>query len=182
MKTIVSFAIIFLLSSLICFSQTKKELELQIYLLKTENLDLKEEIIELKKQNSILEIELEKIRNENERLSSEITAKSNEPKTNESTGIMGTAPTQTKSLVGGGRCQAITAKGTQCSRNADPGSDYCWQHKSTYEPKSVKQSTYSTPSQSSDGGEYYHGHKVYTGPRGGKYYINSSGNKTYIKH
>lgn len=26
----------------------------------------------------------------------------------------------------------------------------------------------------------YNGHKVYTGPRGGTYYINSNGNKTYI--
>lgn len=26
------------------------------------------------------------------------------------------------------RCQAITKKGTQCSRNARPGSSYCWQH------------------------------------------------------
>ena len=30
--------------------------------------------------------------------------------------------------------------------------------------------------------ETFHGHKVITGPRGGKYYINSKGNKTYIKH
>lgn len=29
----------------------------------------------------------------------------------------------------GGRCQAITKKGTRCKRNADPGSNYCWQHK-----------------------------------------------------
>ncbi len=27
-----------------------------------------------------------------------------------------------------GRCQAITKKGTQCSRNAQAGSNYCWQH------------------------------------------------------
>lgn len=26
------------------------------------------------------------------------------------------------------RCQATTKKGTQCKRNAKPGSDYCWQH------------------------------------------------------
>lgn len=26
------------------------------------------------------------------------------------------------------RCIAITKKGTQCKRNAKPGSDYCWQH------------------------------------------------------
>jgi colicin import membrane protein len=28
--------------------------------------------------------------------------------------------------------------------------------------------------------ETYNGKKVYTGPKGGKYYINSNGNKTYI--
>ncbi|MEO5930009.1 MAG: hypothetical protein ABIR47_08755, partial [Candidatus Kapaibacterium sp.] len=28
--------------------------------------------------------------------------------------------------------------------------------------------------------ETYNGHVIYTGPRGGRYYINSSGNKTYI--
>jgi methylphosphotriester-DNA--protein-cysteine methyltransferase len=27
-----------------------------------------------------------------------------------------------------GRCEAITKKGTRCSRKAQPGSRYCWQH------------------------------------------------------
>ena len=27
-----------------------------------------------------------------------------------------------------GQCQAITKKGTQCSRRAQAGSSYCWQH------------------------------------------------------
>ena len=27
-----------------------------------------------------------------------------------------------------GRCQALTKKGTQCSRRAQTGSKYCWQH------------------------------------------------------
>lgn len=27
-----------------------------------------------------------------------------------------------------GRCQAVTKKGTQCSRSASSGSQYCWQH------------------------------------------------------
>lgn len=31
------------------------------------------------------------------------------------------------------------------------------------------------------GNEWYNGYKVETGPRGGKYYINSNGNKTYIR-
>ncbi len=65
------------------------------------------------------------------------------------------------------RCKAITNAGSQCKRNADPGSDYCWQHKSTYEP--TKSSTTSSS------------RTIYTGPRGGRYYINSNGNKTYIK-
>jgi ABC-type oligopeptide transport system substrate-binding subunit len=35
-------------------------------------------------------------------------------------------------------------------------------------------------SSSSNNADYYNGHKIYTGPRGGRYYINSNGNKTYI--
>ena len=46
---------------------------------------------------------------------------------------------------------------------------------------SVMSSTQPSSSAKSSSGEYYNGHKVYTGPRGGKYYINSSGNKVYIK-
>ena len=30
--------------------------------------------------------------------------------------------------VAAGRCQATTKKGTQCSRNAQSGRDYCYQH------------------------------------------------------
>ena len=26
------------------------------------------------------------------------------------------------------QCKVITKKGTRCSRNAQPGSKYCWQH------------------------------------------------------
>ena len=33
-----------------------------------------------------------------------------------------------KQNVSTGRCQAITKKGTQCKRQAEPGSKYCWQH------------------------------------------------------
>lgn len=84
------------------------------------------------------------------------------------------------------QCQAITSKGTQCKRSAEAGSNYCWQHKSTYEPNSdvsdkkndsttVKKST-TTPQSPSTGGRIYQ-----TGPKGGTYYINSHGNKTYVK-
>jgi hypothetical protein len=38
-------------------------------------------------------------------------------------------PAKTKSQpAAAGRCQAMTRKGTQCSRRAKAGSSYCWQH------------------------------------------------------
>lgn len=70
------------------------------------------------------------------------------------------------------RCIAITKKGTQCTRNAEEGSDYCWQHNKS--KTTIKSETKSYNSNSS-------GRTIITGPRGGKYYINSHGNKTYIK-
>jgi hypothetical protein len=49
-----------------------------------------------------------------------------------------TAPPSTTSAVpagqsdaqpaASGRCTATTKKGTQCKRNSEPGSKYCWQH------------------------------------------------------
>jgi hypothetical protein len=67
------------------------------------------------------------------------------------------------------QCLAITKSGTQCSRNAEDGSDYCWQHKRT-QVKEDKETNYNSS-----------GKTIYTGPRGGQYYINKNGNKTYIK-
>ena len=39
-----------------------------------------------------------------------------------------TAAPKAQASTDPGRCQAITKKGTQCSRRAMPGSIYCWQH------------------------------------------------------
>ena len=36
---------------------------------------------------------------------------------------------KTEPKVSKKRCKAITKKGAQCKRNAEEGSDYCWQHK-----------------------------------------------------
>jgi uncharacterized coiled-coil protein SlyX len=36
--------------------------------------------------------------------------------------------TSQSNSISTGRCQAITKKGTQCKRSAQPGSRYCWQH------------------------------------------------------
>jgi micrococcal nuclease len=38
------------------------------------------------------------------------------------------APSRPSPTASSGRCQAVTKKGTQCSRNAQPGRNYCWQH------------------------------------------------------
>jgi len=66
-----------------------------------------------------------------------------------------------------GQCQAITASGNQCSRKAKVGSKYCWQHIGKDSSTSVNSST--------------SGRTIYTGPRGGQYYYNSKGKKTYIR-
>jgi hypothetical protein len=39
-----------------------------------------------------------------------------------------TSRSPTTATARSGRCQAVTKKGTQCSRNASAGSRYCWQH------------------------------------------------------
>lgn len=72
-----------------------------------------------------------------------------------------------------GQCKALTQAGSQCKRNAAEGSSYCWQHQ-TKAPSSTTAKSSSTSTSGS-------GRTIYTGPRGGKYYINSNGNKTYIR-
>lgn len=68
------------------------------------------------------------------------------------------------------QCQAITLAGVQCSRNSSPGSKYCWQHQSS-----------SSEVKSSSSNSTYNNKTIITGPRGGQYYINKNGNKTYIR-
>lgn len=180
MKTYV-LIIAFLFISLIGFSQSKKELQEQVTTLTSEKqkivdeklmlmediLSLKQQILDLKTENLNCRAENDQLRNS---ISTNNAAVNNTPNAAWST--------QDKStLTSTGRCQAITAKGTQCSRMADPGSNYCWQHKSTYEPGSSS----STPSSVKSSNTISSGKTIYTGPRGGKYYINSHGNKTYVK-
>jgi hypothetical protein len=64
-----------------------------------------------------------------------------------------------------GQCKAITKAGTRCSRKAAEGSDFCWQHaSSTSTPEYNNTPTHSTSYSTSS-------RTIYTGPRGGKYYI-----------
>lgn len=55
--------------------------------------------------------------------------------------------------------------------------------KNSEKPSSAKKKKKSTSrkSQTVSHTETYNGHTVYTGPRGGKYYYNSNGNKVYIR-
>ena len=46
-----------------------------------------------------------------------------------STSIKKKSEAKKDSAITSERCQAITKKGTQCKRKAEPGSKYCWQHK-----------------------------------------------------
>jgi hypothetical protein len=64
-------------------------------------------------------------------------------------------------IVEAHQCVATTQAGSQCKRSAKEGSSFCWQHEPSYSPSSSN--------------------TIYTGPRGGKYYINKNGNKTYIR-
>ncbi len=79
------------------------------------------------------------------------------------------------------RCIATTTAGYQCSRNADPGSDYCWQHKKIYEPTTSSSVSTSTSTNNKSSYTTSSGREIKTGPRGGQYYINSSGKKVYVK-
>lgn len=44
----------------------------------------------------------------------------------------------------------------------------------------TKARTHKVKRAAAESGDNYNGHKIYTGPRGGRYYINSRGQKTYI--
>jgi hypothetical protein len=180
---------ILLFLSFVGYSQTKKELHEQVQTLLSEKqklLDEKQKMMEdyfnLKQRMIDLETENLICKKEKERLGGTSTLNNDSPSNNTNPAVSNQNLESTG--TSGGRCQAITAKGTQCSRKADPGSNYCWQHKSTYEPESSASSNSNkstVSSTKSQGTSTSGGRTIMTGPRGGKYYINSKGNKTYIK-
>jgi hypothetical protein len=164
------------------FSQSKKDLHEQVTALTTDKQKLMDDVLNLKQQIIDLKTEILDCKNENGKLQSELATK-NTSSLNPSEAAMASQYVNT-SQTNSGRCQAITAKGTQCTRHAEPGSKYCWQHKKTYEPASTSaSSSMSTPKSSTNGSSSssYGSRVIQTGPRGGQYYINSHGNKTYIK-
>lgn len=84
------------------------------------------------------------------------------------------------------QCKGITKKNQQCKRMTSDSTGYCYQHIDQYpnEGKTSSSSTQQTKSTqstapTSTSGSY--NKTIQTGPRGGQYYINKNGNKTYIK-
>ncbi len=75
------------------------------------------------------------------------------------------------------QCKGTTQKGARCKNKTLNANGYCHLHQSQVAENKVKTTTTSKSSSSYSGGRVIH-----TGPRGGKYYINSKGNKVYIKN
>lgn len=139
-------------------SQSKKELKNENYSLKIALQKSNDTIQQMKNSIDLLNQEIVSLKNKLSILNSKSV--SNELNTN--------IEDKDKSDIEKKRCKAYTLKGTQCSRNAQPNSDYCWQHQS-------KSNSYKNSSnRKSD-------KTIYTGPRGGKYYINSNGKKVYLR-
>lgn len=118
---------------------------------------------DLKKEISSLKMEIKKLNLYISDLEREIDSLQNRKN---STGEIIASDTTAVKLY---QCKATTSSGKRCSRTAKPGTDYCWQHQAA--KSKVQKSTSSSST----------GREIHTGPRGGKYYINSSGKKVYIK-
>ena len=87
--------------------------------------DLEKQIIELRVEVSFLKGKIESIEKS---LANLITDRTQTEVKNTSTDEKTTVKPKTNNQQTTGRCQAFTKKGKQCSRNAKPGSIYCWQH------------------------------------------------------
>lgn len=152
----------------VSFAQSKTELIEQVNQLRIQLQFLETKVKSLEGQLNTAQSDILMLRNENYQIK-EVS------KANVATRNDFTSDKEESTNEASKQCKAITQKGTQCSRNADSGSEYCWQHKSTYEPNSKVTPTKASSSSGSPG------RTIHTGPRGGKYYINSKGNKVYVK-
>jgi chromosome segregation ATPase len=114
------------LFSFVGFSQSKKELREQVTTLTSEKQKLIDEkqklmddILNLKQQIVDLKTDNLNYKSENEQLRTTISANNN-VSSNTSNADISKQNTNT-SQTSSGRCQAITANGTQCTRHAEPG-------------------------------------------------------------
>jgi TolA-binding protein len=131
-------------------------------------------IDELQKEISYLHGKIDELNTSIQNLNSNLSNSQTQPKI---------APTQNNSASDNsqesGQCQAITKKGTQCSRKAQAGSKFCWQHQgsTTTIDKSSSTDTNTEIKSNSSAGDG----TIHTGPRGGQYRISASGKKVYIR-
>jgi len=158
------------------FGQSKSELNSRIVALETRLATIEGKFNRSEGENKILISKVDSLIFELDKLKQVSSRKEN---VDANGSIEQKASTDTDKISAGSQCKAKTKAGTQCSRTAQEGSDYCWQHRPTYEPSSDQKAT-ETKTKSSTG-DTYKGREILTGPRGGKYYINANGKKTYIK-
>lgn len=172
-RIIISLLLIFVAFPML--AQSKKDLKYEIYTLKkqvTEIEALKAENESLKSENQILKTKIEKFEFAEK---NGFSAETSNDQVNK---------TENQEQAVKGQCKAITKAGTQCKRLASEGSDYCWQHQGagTYKQEKNTKSSTSSSYKSTGSSSYSGSRTIHTGPRGGKYYINKNGNKTYLKH
>lgn len=168
MKYTCIFSVLLLIMLSSC-SQSRKEMNAQVNELiqKVDTLSSKVDV--LTDQNRLLDEEISWLENEIVDLN---RSKPANPAISTPTPTAKTSGKQAKT----GQCKALTSSGSRCSRVALNGSEYCWQHIKIYEPDRAEKETKTAVAQP-DTATY----PIHTGPKGGKYYINSSGKKIYIK-
>ncbi|MFZ2430714.1 MAG: DNA/RNA non-specific endonuclease, partial [Lutibacter sp.] len=82
------------------------------------------------------------------------------------------------------QCNGLTKKGTRCKNKTLNSNGYCYRHIEQIDNKneSVKTTQNTKTKEIKNSNSSYSGGRIIqTGPRGGKYYINKNGNKTYVK-
>lgn len=131
MKKITILTLFFLLITSISIAQSKSDLFNAILALDAKIVALESKVDKLKDENMNLKLEVQLLKAslkesgypyipkpENNNNQSNSNNLNSQPKNN----------TQQTKPVSSGRCQATTKKGSQCSRNAQPGRNYCYQH------------------------------------------------------
>jgi outer membrane murein-binding lipoprotein Lpp len=164
--------LVLLLIMLSSCSQSRKDMNARVNELMQKVDTLSSKVDMLTEQNSLLDEEISWLENEIVDLNRAKPANPANPAAAVSAPATKTSGKQVKS----GQCKALTSTGSRCSRIALNGSEFCWQHIKIYEPdRSEKENkTAVSPGDTST-------YTIHTGPKGGKYYINSSGKKIYIK-
>lgn len=159
------FLLLFMVVAFDAAGQSKAELKKEVEELKAELSQYKLLVAKYKNGNIQLRLQINEIKRFVNQFPREIIPISEDSISINSDSPQSVFPSKsTHDNTQASQCAAITKKGTRCSRSAQSGSKYCWQHQtSESKPKS----------------SYNSGHVWQTGPRGGQYYINSKGNKVY---